>query len=417
MSSGADVDACCDMAATGASGTRPRSEPDPRGRPRVALYVQEFLTPSMTFIYRQLLGIESRFEPIVLAVRRSNETRFPFRDVLVARAMRGEDLLGTTIARLRGRSFALPPLVERRWVDALRARATSLIHAHFGPGGMELLPVAQRLRIPLVVTFHGYDASRLLGDRRYVRNLHVLLGRAHGITVSEEMRSRLVALGLPDDRLQTHYIGVPLERFGLVERMSAEEKAMRGEPRRLLQVSNFVEKKGHAWTLRAFAQLRARRSDVELVLAGDGPLRQECEELARALGVGHAVSFPGLVETREVLALMREADVFVHHSVTAADGDMEGIPTVLMEAMATGLPVVSTLHSGIPELVRDGETGLLVRERDVDGYVAALERALVAPQAMGAAAARFVRQHFDIDAQNGRLADFYARVIAEGSRL
>jgi len=386
-------------------------------RPPIAVYVHDFLTPSMTFVHRQLLGVSSRFDPFVLAVRRANQDRFAFEPVFAASPGRAGLFAGRLVARWRGRSFALPPLAERRWRELLRDRRVALLHAHFGPGGIELLPLTEALGIPLLVTFHGYDASRLLRDARYVRDLHHLLRTARGITVSEEMRQRLIALGLPAERLVTHHIGVPLDCFPRADRTPPAVKAARGEPLRLLQVSNFVEKKGHEWTVRAFARLRAQRRDVGLVLAGDGPLRAATEALARELGVADAISFPGSVRTPEVAALMQSADVFVHHSVTAADGDMEGIPTVVMEAMATGLPVVTTRHSGIPELVQDGETGFLVAERDVDSYVAALESALGASPEIGAAAARFVREHFDIEKQNDRLADVYDDVLRRGGRL
>lgn len=381
-------------------------------RPPIAIYVHEFLTPSMTFIHRQLLGVSSRFDPIVFATRLANRDRFAFEPVIAESPGSVGAIASRILARLRGRTFGLSPVIESRWRAALRDRGVALMHAHFGPGAIEIEPVVAPLGIPFVVTFHGYDVSRLLSDPRYVRDLRRLLRTAYGITVSEEMRQRLIAIGLPAERLRTHYIGVPLDRFPLLGRNPPAEKAARGESLRLLQVSNFVEKKGHAWTLRAFAHLRAKRNDVTLVLAGDGPLRAQAEALALELGLGDTVSFPGGVHPEQVGKLMRDADVFVHHSVTAADGDMEGIPTVLMEAMATGLPVVTTRHSGIPELVEHERTGWLVAERDVAGYAAVLARALCAPAAIGAAAAAFVRERFDIERQNRVLADIYAERIA-----
>jgi glycosyltransferase involved in cell wall biosynthesis len=286
-----------------------------------------------------------------------------------------------------------------------------IVHAHFGHFGLDMLPVARALGIPLLVTFHGFDASKLLRDPRYAKDLTRLFEYAHALTVSRDMAARLTPFGLRSDRSAVHYIGAPVEDFAFVERTPIAEKIKRGEPLTFLQVSNFVEKKGHRYTVEAFARHMRDRPMDRLVLAGDGPLRRSVEAACESLGIRAGVDFPGRVVKNRVAELMREADAFVHHSVTAADGDMEGLPTVLMEAMATGLVVVSTRHSGIPELVEDGVDGFLAGERDVDEYAAKLRALASADAAMGRRARQKIEEKFNMSKQNALLREIYKRLI------
>ena len=226
------------------------------------------------------------------------------------------------------------------------------------------------------------------------------------------MRERLLRYGADPARTRVHYIGVPVDDFAFVQRRPIAEKLAGGEPVRFLQVSNFVEKKGHRYTLEAFAEVSRRHPNCRLTLAGDGPLRAAMERHAVDLGVADRVSFPGKVWKESVIPLMGEADVFLHHSVVDSTGDEEGIPTVIMEAMATGLPVVSTLHAGIPELIENGTTGLLVPERDVPAYTAAIETLLAGEgKEMGQLAATAVRERFNLSRQNEQLVRIYGEII------
>lgn len=398
-----------DVASIARSSILPPIAPPPQ---RVVVYVHQFLSASMTFIYRQLLGVRTTYEPVVLCARRANAERFPYEPVVEANT----GILDRPVIRacqaLTGRLTGVSPRQIRHFERTVRPLSPRLIHAHFGPSGLDVLPLSRRLRIPLLVTFHGYDASRLLRDERWVREFQRLCSEATTVAVSEDMKRRLVAHGVPEDRVRVHYYGVPMEDFRYERRSPGLVKSSSGAPARLLQISNFVEKKGHEWTLRAFRMLWERHPHVELVLGGDGPLRKHMELLAGELGITRSVRFLGAVAKQEVIDWIRRSAVFVHHSVTASDGDMEGIPNALIEAMASGLPVVTTRHSGIPELVCDGETGFLVAEKDVEGHAAALERALEAPPEVGAAASRFVREHFDMSRQNERLVRIYDDVAA-----
>jgi glycosyltransferase involved in cell wall biosynthesis len=384
------------------------SHPD---KPVVALYLRYYLSPSETFVHRQLVGVSDAFTPIVLASETSNLDLFPTARVFAkGKGLAGK--AGTRLVRiLSGRFAVATPGQVRFWKRALEDQRARLVHAHFGHFGLDVLPAARALGLPLLVTFHGFDASSLLNDERYTRQLRDLFGYAHAVTVSTNMAERLSAHGLREGRFTVHHIGVPVEEFGFVDRTPAAEKIARGEPLAFLQVSNFVEKKGHRYTVEAFSRYLRERPGDRLVLAGDGPLRSRTEEMCESYGIADRVEFVGRVVRRQVSDLMRSADVFVHHSVTGSDGDMEGIPTVIMEAMSTGLPVVSTKHSGIPELVDHGREGFLVSERDVEGYAAALLSFRTADPAMGKSARKKIEEKFNIAVQNAELKRIYRRAI------
>lgn len=379
----------------------------------VAIYLRYFLSPSETFVYRQLKGVSEFFRPIVLTSDVRNEALYPFDPVFV----RGKTLLEKITTRLSNavtrRYTKVASGQYRRWGRALAAERVRLIHAHFGHYGLDMLPLARDLGIPLLVTFHGMDGSKYLRDRRYTRELESLFEYAHVITVSHDMAERLAPFGFDGARADVHYIGIPVDEFDVPDREPVREKFRNGAPLRFLQVSNFVEKKGHRYTVDAFGRFVEKYPNCELTLAGDGPLRAEIESQCARWGLEDHVKFVGRVVKNQVSDLMRESDVFVHHSVTAADGDMEGIPTVIMEAMSTGLVVISTVHSGIPELVDDGVDGYLVAERDVDGYLQKLVGLADSDPELPKRARRKIEDKFDITKQNAKLVEIYQKVVNE----
>lgn len=377
----------------------------------IAIYTRYFLSISMTFIYRQLLGVSEWFDPIVLCKSVENMDVFPYEQVF-HRSESIPEKIGTRVYRIaKGKHAALSPFQSSFYRRVLQDRRVRLIHAHFGPYGLDMLPIAKRLGIPLVVTFHGFDASTLLSDSRYTAQLRELFEYAHVITASADFHETLQKIGATPERLEIHHIGVPVEDFQFVNRTPLRDKAQRGDVVRFLQVSNFVEKKGHRYTVEAFSRFLSRYDNAELVFAGDGPLRPAIESMCREKNLGRQVRFVGRVTTREIVPLMSEADVFLHHSVTASDGDKEATTTVIAEAMATGLVVVSTLHGGIPEMITDGIEGFLVEERDVASYVDKLIGLLDCGPEIAVRASERIRENFNLSKQNAILKDIYTRTI------
>jgi len=285
----------------------------------------------------------------------------------------------------------------------LRARMFDLVHVHFGTDATDIWPSIKAAGLPMLVTLHGYDINTHRswweaghGGRRrrvYPRRL-LALGREPAVrflAVSQAIKRRAIAYGLPEDKISISYIGVDTQRFA----HAGVPLARRAK--RILFVGRMVEKKAPLLMVRAFAAVRSEIPDAELVMVGDGPLRAAAQDLARELGV--TVTFLGAQSWEAVREQLHEAKVFCLPSVTAANGDAEGLPLVVLEAQASGVPVITSARGGAEEGIVDGETGRACGEGALDELVAALctflcddEMAARASQA----ATRFVRAAFDL---------------------
>ncbi len=297
----------------------------------------------------------------------------------------------------------------------LAGRRPSLIHAHFGIEGVYALPLARRLNVPLVTTFHGFDATlstaALLCSpawANYPLFRHRLARQGDlFLCASSFIRDRVLAMGFPEARTRIHYIGVDCQ--AIRPRDPAEETPT------ILHVARLVEVKGTQYLIRAFAAVAARHADVELVLIGDGPLRRSLEGLVASLGLERRVRFLGALPHAQVLDWVRKAAMLVLPSIRTRSGRVEGLGMVLLEAAATGVPMVGSRLGGIPEVVIDGRTGLLAPERDPDALsdrIGALLDDPAARHAMGAAARDHVARQFDIHRQTEALEDHYDSVLA-----
>jgi colanic acid/amylovoran biosynthesis glycosyltransferase len=272
---------------------------------------------------------------------------------------------------------------------ALRPR---IIHAHFGRGGALALPIARQLGIPLVVTYHGGDATKDKHYRRrllptiYQRRLESLKREAAMIIcVSDFIRLRLLDRGFPADKLK-------VIRYG-IEMMAGETAGPIVEPYALF-VGRFVEKKGITYLLDAMRLLRAEGRMLPLVLIGDGPLSEPLRAAAADLG---DIRFLGWQDQAAVRGWMRGALALCVPSVTARAGDAEGLPNVVLEAMAAATPVIGARSAGIAEAVEDQVTGLLVPPADPAALARALARLIddpVACSAMAQAARQRAADHF-----------------------
>jgi colanic acid/amylovoran biosynthesis glycosyltransferase len=292
----------------------------------------------------------------------------------------------------------------------LRGLRPRLIHAHFGRGGALALPIARALGVPLVVTFHGADATKeshyrpRLVPRVYARRLAALQREAAlFVCVSEFVREALLARGFPAEKLEVIHQGVESDAGPM-------PSVVEGEPY-ILFVGRFVEKKGATHLVAAMRLLAGRGRGIRLVLVGDGPLAESLR--AQASGLDR-VAFAGWLPNAEVRRLMRGATAVCVPSVTARDGDSEGLPTVIFEAMAEGVPVVATRHAGIPEAVEHGHTGLLVSPGDAAALADALERLWANPELQaefGAAARRVALERFSAVGQSRRLEGALLRVV------
>lgn len=281
----------------------------------------------------------------------------------------------------------------------LRRIKADVVLAHYGPTGAEMAPICEKLGLPLVVHFHGYDASVSTLLEEYTERYSRMFASASGIiAVSHLMEDRLLTLGA--DRAKTHYCpyGIDLDLF--------TASAPEANKPVFLAVGRFVEKKAPYLTVLAFAKARQVRPDARLRMIGDGPLLGVCRKLAASLGVSESIEFAGVRSSEEVAKEMSRARAFVQHSVEASDGDSEGTPVAILEASASGLPVISTRHAGITDAVVDQESGILVNEGDIDGMASAITLlSNDAPLAarMGARARCHIAANFSKEASIARL--------------
>jgi colanic acid/amylovoran biosynthesis glycosyltransferase len=298
--------------------------------------------------------------------------------------------------------------------DAAFARhlnACDVVVAHFGHNGARVARLKKwnLLNPPVVTIFHGYDVGVPIREGALSR-YHDLFG--HGalcLTVNDFFRRVLIEAGAPESRVAVHHMGIDISDI------SYEWKSWRQAPLQLITVCRLAEKKGVEFALRALALLAAAEPDVDwrYTVIGDGPLRGSLEELSSRLGLAERVSFLGSLPHGEVKQWLRRSHAFVLPSVTASNGDIEGIPVALMEAMAAGLTVVSTYHSGIPELLEDQKTGFLAPERDIETLSARLAWVARNPEAceeIAMAARAKVEADFDAEALDDDFAGIVARL-------
>lgn len=369
------------------------SDARPTGPLRVAVVVPRYPVPSHTFVYGQVRGLLDRGARVSIVAEAPGEPDFepvdfreeelagihvltpipaaPLRRLAGAAVQAARAPLGPAVRTLR------PGWGREAWslrhfhaaAGLRRLPPVDVLHCHFGPVGRSFAALRQAGAVEgaVVTTFHGYDVSDTL--RRRGPGHYAPLFR-HGdlfLPISERWRERLVEIGAPPGRTQVHRMGVATERIAHAVRRPGE-----GEPLRLLSIARLVEKKGIEYAIRGVAEASGR-VDVRYDIYGDGPLRPSLERLAGELGASAVVRFHGWTAHDAVVRRLGGYHALLAPSVTGEHGDQEGIPLAIMEAMAAGLPVISTLHSGIPELVTDGRSGVLLAERDD----AAIARTLV----------------------------------------
>lgn len=404
---------------------------------RVAVFANEFPALSETFVLGHITGLlDCGNEVTIFAYGpRSGDPsvhadfgRYRIAERLHYRGMgssRARRLLGASkilICRRLARPTlrALDPLRYRReatslsllhWVDRLLDFAPfDIVHCHFGQVGRDVAFLREigAIRGRLVVNFHGVDVTACL-DREPGLYRHLFATGDLFLPVSAHFRQRLIQHGCDPNRIKVHHLGVDLERFPFRPRTSAS-----GRPFTVLTIARLVEKKGVAYGLRAVAQLLRSDAAIRYVVVGDGPLRTSLETLARELGIAEHVVFAGWKTQDQIIALLQNADALLFPSVTGANGDQEGSPVVLKEAMATGLPIVATRHAGVDEIIDHSVSGFLASERDVGGLaegLGALRNDPARCARVGAAAHARAAAAFDIRHLNRRLQEHYRALL------
>jgi colanic acid/amylovoran biosynthesis glycosyltransferase len=287
-------------------------------------------------------------------------------------------------------------------------RRYDVLHAQFGTIG-DIFRFAKDLwRAPLIVSFRGHDYSRWPRERGQ-GVYRWLFKTVDAVTVNTEFaRRRVEALGCPAKRIRKIPSSIELSEFAFHERRRRPDERLR-----LLTVGRLVEMKGVEYSIRAVAELARRHTNVQYDIVGDGPLRAMLEQQARQLGLESVITFHGARDLDSVRRMMHEAHLFVLASVTASNGDEESLGNVLVEAQASGLPVVVTEHNGFPETIAPGQSGYLVPERDVGALAERLAEVAGCPDrwpTLGRAGRAHVEKHYDIHKTVPQLEDLYREV-------
>jgi glycosyltransferase involved in cell wall biosynthesis len=378
----------------------PSAESAGASRRTVALFSTHFVEYSQTFVYDEVRHHE-RYDVEVFCKKRMNTDRFPWAPVHEAGPLYG---------------------ITRRDPGFSRAFASgrfALAHAHFGRGGVYALGFARRHRLPLVVTFHGYDVPILFSPARFEPRFfrYALYARSLfrsmtlGLCASRELYDMMVRLRVPEDRLRLHHIGIDLQRF-------VPAPVDREGPLDVVMIGRFVEKKGFEYGMRAFAAADPART-ARLTLIGEGELEGRLRALAQELGIAERVRFTGVLTSAGVAEHLQRSDVLLAPSVVAHGGNRESGLLTVKEASACKVVPIGTLHGGIPEIIDDAVTGFLVPERDVSAMAARLRQLLAEPRlraTMGEAARAKMLREYDNRARVQALEGFYDEAIALRAR-
>jgi len=376
-------------------------------KPVVAHIHHSFFVRSETFIYNYVSNL-NHFHPICLAWEFANLDQFPFPE---------EDRYSISVKRytFKGLWYGIP----RRYLGRdlltekiIKKRNAKLIHAHFGPNGVYALKVRRALNIPLITTFYGYDISRLTKIKEWLKQYKILFKEGDLFLVEgQHMKSRLLDIGCSEEKIQIQRIAIPLEKINFKPR-----KPKKRDGRVILIFSGrFVEKKGLIYALQAIKEVRGRHKNFEFLIIGDGPLKPEIEEFIETNNMGDYVQMLGFLSYENYLKEMQKADIFIHPSVTASNGDSEGgAPTTILEAQAMGMPIISSYHADIPNITVPGKSALLSNERDwetLSRNIAYLLENQEVWEQMGIIGREFVETYHDINKEVNALEDKYTQLL------
>jgi len=364
----------------------------------------------MLHIYRQITGL-NQCAPVVIAQKRENAARYPFEPVHIVSKPRTHFLRRFWFRQLRDQPWQISEAELSELLSVLSETRARLLHIYFGHIGVHLLPLIRAWKHPSIVSFHGADVMVDMDKPAYREVTLQMLDAVTLVLVrSESLRRAVVDLGCDPEKIEIQRTGIPLEEFPIRDRTVPKN----GEWR-FVQAGRLIEKKGLPVTLRAFEVFVRQYPNATLTIAGEGPLLRKLETLARELKI--SVLFTGFVSQDRLREIYYRSHIFLHPSQTGRDGNQEGIPNSMLEAMATGLPVFATEHGGIPEAIEHGVSGVLVPERDEFALVETLLDAVQDPGFLSRIAqsgAEAVRKNFDLSNEAQRLDEIYLKTIGSG---
>jgi len=365
-------------------------------RKRVCIIHPNKDTYSETFIHNHIRHLPAKvhalYQPEMLTHQENDDKP------LVPRALRvASRAFYRVYNHVTGISSAAPKGLDGMSAFMLRrfllSNSIDAVLAEYGPTGVAVMDACRNARVPLVVHFHGFDAHYTPLIEEYKTCYQKMFFYAEAlIVVSRNMEEQLLGFGALREKVHYNVCGVDTDLF--------KEGRPDKNPPHFIAIGRFVDKKAPHLTLLAFRKLLERCSSARLTMIADGPLLEPCKQVVRALNMDHAVEFLGPLEHGEVAQALQGARSFVQHSVTTGLGDSEGTPVGVLEAGASGLPVVSTRHAGIKDVVIENETGFLVDEFDIDGMADKMIQMAQEPELalkIGHKARKHIEDHFSMN--------------------
>ena len=377
----------------------------------VAHSVKSYLFRTGSWIYSQISNLK-RYQPLVITAQKRNLDIFPLEDIFSLSDLSAINRFAQEqYVKLTGSSY---PFFAR----VLQKKRAAILHSHFGNRGYFDLPLKRKMGIPHVTTFYGHDVSLLPREERWKKRLKTLF-QCGGLMLAEGnyMKKTLLELGCPEGKVKVQHLGVDLEKIPFIPRRPGNTGKVR-----ILIAGTFREKKGITYALEAFARVAARHEHVEATLIGDAGRSQrevnykrEITTLISNRAIAHRVNYLGFLPHPAFIEEAINNHIFLSPSIHPSDGETEGgAPVALIEMSAYGMPIVSTFHCDIPEVVIDGKSGFLVPEKDIDGLADRLEHLVTHPEIwepMGRAGRKHVEEEFNIVKQAAKLEVIYDSLL------
>jgi colanic acid/amylovoran biosynthesis glycosyltransferase len=370
-------------------------------QPVCAHYVSSYLPLTENWIYRVLMN-QQQVKPIMLSRKKSNLNLFPFENLYSLSDC-------TTIRRYAEIFFFRIAGYFYFFKQVCKQNQVSILHIHFGYHGIKFQGLKRALNIPMVCSFYGDDAFSYPIRKGYAKKYASLFNTADRILVlGPYMKEALIKLGCPESKLVIQHLGIDISKIEFKKR-----ELKKGEPIRFLLASSFLEKKGIVLAIRALASFKDK-VDFTVDIIGDGPLRAQIESEITNGGIQDRVTLHGYQPYDFVIQQAYQCHIFIQASLTGSQNNKEGTPMAIVDAMATGMAVISTHHSDIPEIVKHGEAGYLANENDVDSLKECIRQVIEAPEKISnfsTNARSWIEQEFDSKKQTQKLEQLYLSLI------
>ncbi|MBK7872928.1 MAG: glycosyltransferase family 4 protein [Saprospiraceae bacterium] len=337
------------------------------------LHLMRWLLPFTASFIRNQIVHHQRYKPSLIYAQKKEGHFF---NELSARFDTYHPIESRLEQQLYNKFRFFTPAVKKRVKAYIQNTQPDILHIHYGVDCLVYADIIKELNIPSCVSFYGYDCASFpkrfwgYGNTWLKKGVFYNPGVTAVLAMSEDMKMDLIQLGCPEEKIIVHYYGTETEPF-FIERNYQEKDVVD-----LVIISSFTERKGHFFLLDAFEKLnKITKEKIHLHIVGDGYLKDAVIARVENTGLSNITIYPPVkYSSEEHINYLRMADIFVHPSIIPEDGQKEGIPGAIVEAMASGLPVMSTYHAGIPHIIENEKTGMLVKEYDVDGLANALKK-------------------------------------------